>query len=100
MDQYIIVAIPVAFSVLAAIVTKLINDARVETVVNNLRQEVSELRGETKGLDPKLAERVDHMGSRVAEFGVWIDRVQPIEDKLDLLGTKLDQLIGRFDQNH
>ena len=36
MEQYIIVAIPVAFSVLAAIVTKLINDARVETVVNNL----------------------------------------------------------------
>ena len=40
------------------------------------------------------------MGNRVAEFGVWINRVKPIEDKLDSVETKLDQLIGRFDQDH
>ena len=99
MDLVSIVA-PIAFSLLSAAVIYLMTAARVDERVNTLRREVSELKGETKGLDPKLAERVDHMGSRVAEFGVWINRVKPIEDKLDSMETKLDQLIGRFDQNH
>ena len=82
-------------AVVGPVVAFLIGSARSDEKLKALAITVARM----EGLDPNLGDRVNDLSVRVAKFSVYVDRILPIENKLDEIQTSLNRLEGRFDMH-
>ena len=80
-------------AVVGPAIAYLMGGARADEKLNNLSRIVSRM----QGLDLDLSDKVNRIQNRVAEFGVLIDRIQPLEEKIDRIQSSLDRLEVRFE---